>query len=130
MKQKIYIPLLILFIGSLCFNVYQYHSNNAEQELYQQNLNGRLRSELTFFASTLEEGKVPSPSTLSSASIIDTLSYYSDMEIDARLGQIIIEKMMNNQPLTKVEKMRDKIRRIQGSPSHEEMIELNILLKK
>lgn len=130
MKQKIYIPLLILFIGSLFFNVYQYQSNNAEQELYQQNLNGRLLSELTFFSSTLEEGKVPNSSALSSASRIDILSNYSDMEIYSNLSEIIIEKIENNQPLKKVEKIREKISSIQESPDQEEMLELSILLKQ
>lgn len=130
MKKKIYIPLLILFIGSLFFNVYQYHSKNAEQELHQRNLNQRLLSELTFFASTLEEGKVPSPSALNSASIIDILSYNSDMKMYSNLAQILIEKMGNNQPLFNIEKMRDQIRSIQGSPDQEKMTELNILLKQ
>ncbi|GIP44757.1 hypothetical protein J45TS6_32160 [Paenibacillus sp. J45TS6] len=130
MKKKAYIPLLILLIGSLFFNIFLYQSHNAKQDLFQQNLNQRLLSELSFFSSKLEEGKVPNTSVLSSASRIDILSYYSDLEVNTSLAEIIAEKIDNNQPLKNVGKVQEKIIDIQDDPDQEKILELNNFLKK
>ncbi|WP_454192166.1 hypothetical protein [Paenibacillus sp. Marseille-Q7038] len=131
MKKTLYIPaLLLLLIGSLFLNIFLYQSHNNEQELYQINLNQRLTSELTFFASKLYEGKIPNTSLLSSASIIDTLSYYSDMKISFNLANILQEKIENEQTLKNTEKVKETIMSIQKAPNQEKILELNILLKQ
>lgn len=131
MKKTKYIPaLLLLLIGSLFLNVFLYQSHKNEQQLYQTNLNQRLSSELTFFASQLEEGKIPNTSLLNSASIIDTLSYYSDMKINFNLANILQEKIENEQTLKNTEKVKETIMSIQKAPNQEKILELNILLKQ
>ncbi|MBD7968443.1 hypothetical protein [Paenibacillus gallinarum] len=131
MKKTKYIPvLLVLLIGSLFLNIFLYQSHKNEQQLYQTNLNQRLSSELTFFASQLEEGKIPNTSLLNSASIIDTLSYYSDMKISFNLAFLIQEKIGNDQTLKNTDKVKEKIMSIQEAPNQEEILKLGILLKQ
>lgn len=131
MKKTKYIPaLLLLLIGSLFLNIFLYQSHKNEQQLYQRNLNQRLSSELTFFASQLEEGKIPNTSLLNSASIIDTLSYYSDMKISFNLAFLIQEKIGNDQTLKNTDKVKEKIMSIQEAPTQEEILKLGILLKQ
>lgn len=131
MKKTKYIPaLLLLLIGSLFLNIFLYQSHKNEQQLYQTNLNQRLSSELTFFASQLEEDKIPNTSLLNSASIIDTLSYYSDMKISFNLAFLIQEKIGNDQTLKNTDKVKEKIMSIQEAPNQEEILKLGILLKQ
>ena len=131
MKKTKYIPaLLLLLIGSLFLNIFLYQSHKNEQQLYQTNLNQRLSSELTFFASQLEEGKIPNTSLLNSASIIDTLSYYSDMKISFNLAFLIQEKIGNDQTIKDTDKLKEQIRSIQEAPDQEKIVELGILLKQ
>lgn len=131
MKKTKYIPaLLLLLIGSLFLNIFLYQSHKNEKHLFQTNLNQRISSELTFFASQLEEGKIPNTSLLNSASIIDTLSYYSNMKISFNLAFLIQEKIGNDQTIKDTDKLKEKIRSIQEAPDQEKIVELNILLKQ